>query len=249
MTPGTARCTHVVIFGAGLGGARQWLALSTLPAIEVISFLDNDPGKHGTMQFGLPVRGIADLASMGYDYVIVASIHHRAIRAQLLAHRVPRRRILVVSPAGDARAELRARGVDLGAQIRLPEAPALRVAVCGAGTAGMQAWETLTPHGVEVVAFLDNDRRRWGTCFLGAPVGSPTDLDPVDVDFVLVASVHAEAITRQLLGLGIPPAKIATAAMLELLLASRALRECGPETSMDRSRAGVAEARFERADS
>lgn len=216
------RCpTRVVIFGAGLAGVQQWMALCRLPAIEVVSFLDNDPRKHGTPMFGMPVRGIEALASIDYDYILVASIHHAAIRTQLVKSRVAARRILVLTPAGDVGAELRARGVDVGTRIRLPQAPVMRVAIFGAGTAGLRAWESLAAYsGVDVVAFLDNDRPRWGTSFLGVPIEAPGDLDPATVDFVLVASVHATAIIRQLLGLGVPEARIATPAMLEWRLAA-----------------------------
>lgn len=213
------RNTRVVIFGAGLGGARVWMALSPLPAIDVVSFVDNDPRKHGTTLYDTPVCGLDGLSSLDYDYVLVASIHHAAIRTQLVKSGVPGRRILVLGPAHDVRAQLRARRIDVGTRVRLPDAPVLRAAICGAGSAGLHAWESLTAYaGVEIVAFLDNDRQRWGTSFLGVPVASADDLDPATVDFVLVASVHSAAIVRQLLELGIPTKQIATPTMLEWLV-------------------------------
>jgi FlaA1/EpsC-like NDP-sugar epimerase len=217
------RNARVVIFGAGLGGVQLSIALLQLAGVEVVSFLDNDAARHGTQVLGIPVRGVDALPSIDYDCVIVASIHHAAIRAQLVQNHVPARRILVATPGMDARAQLRARGIETGPHLRLPEAPVLRVAVFGAGAAGLRAWESLTAHaGVEIVTFVDNDRQRWGTAFLGVPVVSPAEAARATVDFVLVASVHATAIIRQLLSLGVPAAQIATPAMLEWLLAARA---------------------------
>jgi len=229
------RRTRVVIFGAGLGGVTQWMALARLPAIDIVACLDNDARRHGTTLFGTPIHGVDRLASLAYDYIVVASIHHAAIRAQLRAAGVPARRLIVLRPAADVRRELVARGAAVGSRRRVPRAPARRVAIFGAGAAGLQAWAALAAsRRVEVVAFIDNDRRRWGTSFLGAPVRSLESLAPDAVDHIVVASVHATAILRQLLGAGVPMERVATPIVLEWRLAAEARqREAGDAGGAD----------------
>ena len=75
----------------------------------------------------------------------------------------------------------------------------------------MRAWESLgARREIEVVAFLDNDVRRREMPFLGLPVLAPADLDPSAVDGLLIGSMYADAIVRQLVELGVPRARIYT---------------------------------------
>lgn len=48
---------RIVIFGVGENGFQAYHILRHRPDIEVVGFLDDDPGKHGTTVLGLPVFG------------------------------------------------------------------------------------------------------------------------------------------------------------------------------------------------
>jgi FlaA1/EpsC-like NDP-sugar epimerase len=106
----------------------------------------------------------------------------------------------------------------------------VRVAICGAGMGGLRAWERLAPNPVlEIVTFVDRDPRRRESSFLGVPVVPMAGFDPGDVDAIVMASMHAEAIARQLLSHGAQPARIYTLPLFEWLLRVRA---ANPATAM-----------------
>lgn len=82
--------------------------------------------------------------------------------------------------------------------------PRLRVALFGAGARGLQCLGALAGNPrLEVVGFLDNDRRKWGTSVAGLPVHEPTGDRCRDVDAILLASIHAKEILAQLTRLGV----------------------------------------------
>jgi hypothetical protein len=63
-----------------------------------------------------------------------------------------------------------------------------RVAIFGAGAAGLLARALADRCGWEVSRWVDNDRARWGEQIDGAAIGNPAELRRQDFDVVLVAS-------------------------------------------------------------
>lgn len=210
---------RLVVFGAGLAGMKAWIALTQLPAVEVVAFLDNDPKKRDTCLFGTPVRSVSALGAIHYDAVLIASLSANDIRRQLLAQGVPESMLHVVDPGRDLGTQLLSRGMPVGRRRTLRRCPAWRVGIFGAGAAGLQAWESLAPHPcVDVVAFLDNDRRRQQSRFLGVPVMSPHEIDVDSLDAVVVASVHANEMIAELLDAGVPADRVFTVELFRWFL-------------------------------
>jgi GT2 family glycosyltransferase/Tfp pilus assembly protein PilF/glycosyltransferase involved in cell wall biosynthesis len=71
----------LILFGAGAGGRT---ALNQMPAsTQVVAFADNDKAKHGKVVCGLRVLAPEELLTATFDYVVISSIYHEAIAAQL----------------------------------------------------------------------------------------------------------------------------------------------------------------------
>ena len=51
---------------------------------------------------------------------------------------------------------------------------------------------------VEILAFLDNDQKKWGTKFMGKEICSPDAICQLNYDVVLIASVYEEEVFNQL---------------------------------------------------
>jgi hypothetical protein len=71
--------------------------------------------------------------------------------------------------------------------------------------------------GHEVVAFLDNDPARRGGEIQGRPVLSPSEALALDLDLVVVASLRADEMIRQLRALGVPEERIERYPLFRLL--------------------------------
>jgi predicted aldo/keto reductase-like oxidoreductase len=82
------------------------------------------------------------------------------------------------------------------------------ILVCfGAGTTGRNALNNMRACGIEADYFCDNAQRLWGTAVDGVRVISPAQLQEMSSAqklCVLITSVHAEEIRRQLAAAGIP---------------------------------------------
>lgn len=75
--------------------------------------------------------------------------------------------------------------------------------------AGARRAHACVRHRYDVKAFADNDSRKHGTRFLRRPVISPHDLHRFPSETVLIASMHADQIARQLvLDLRIDPTRV-----------------------------------------
>ena len=76
-----------------------------------------------------------------------------------------------------------------------------KVILFGASTLGKIALEYLqkTDKGYKVIAFCDNDRRKWGMKFAGIPVISPEELKKENSQ-IIITSLYDTAIVKQLLG-------------------------------------------------
>jgi hypothetical protein len=88
----------------------------------------------------------------------------------------------------------------------LVEGPRRRVAIFGAGSGGRKALAELLPDS-EVVAFLDS-RADGERELLGLPIRKPEAVHDLNVDAVILASVHAGPMFHQLLALGFPRERI-----------------------------------------
>lgn len=87
---------RIVVFGTGLAGRR---AVGTLRGwAEPVAFCDNDTRKHGSRLDGLPVVGVADLAGLSWDGILVASKYWPEICRQLLTLGIPAERIDLARP-------------------------------------------------------------------------------------------------------------------------------------------------------
>lgn len=78
-----------------------------------------------------------------------------------------------------------------------------KVALFGASSAGMQCAADLARRdGIHVHCFLDNDPARWGSAVAGVRVRKPSSAAFDQVDFIVVSSVHVDAISRQVVDAG-----------------------------------------------
>ena len=85
-----------------------------------------------------------------------------------------------------------------------------RVYIFGAGKYGMFIHMFLHLHNVEVIAFCDNNSRRWGQTVQTIPVISPVEAVTGGSEVFYVAAVknHIQEIIEQLLRLGIEENRI-----------------------------------------
>jgi len=88
----------------------------------------------------------------------------------------------------------------------LVEGSRRRVAIFGAGSGGRKALAELLPD-TEAVAFLDSRADGEGE-LLGLPIRRPEAVHDLNVDAVILASVHAGPMYHQLLALGFPGERI-----------------------------------------
>jgi len=77
----------------------------------------------------------------------------------------------------------------------------------GASGGGRSALSRL-PAGIRVVAFADNDCTKHGKIFCGLKVFSPCDLLSLSYDYIIITSIHHQAISTQLRAMGIDSARI-----------------------------------------
>lgn len=61
---------------------------------------------------------------------------------------------------------------------------------------------------MEIVCFIDNDSRKWGTFLDGHPIISPKEITNWQFDYIFLVSVHYQSMRKQALDLGIPECKI-----------------------------------------
>lgn len=83
----------------------------------------------------------------------------------------------------------------------------MKIVVFGTGSALTDFLTTLPDHH-QVVALCDNNAEKWGTSVAGIPVVSPSALQEIDADLIVIASRSVDSIRRQLLGLGFPAEKM-----------------------------------------
>ncbi|MGI2156627.1 nucleoside-diphosphate sugar epimerase/dehydratase [Shewanella baltica] len=72
-----------------------------------------------------------------------------------------------------------------------------RIVIFGASRGGISAYHYFK-HEYEVIAFADNDNKKHGQSLLGKPVVSAKDLQTMQLDKIVIASLYALQIHRQL---------------------------------------------------
>ena len=85
----------------------------------------------------------------------------------------------------------------------------IKILLFGASEAGLNALTHLS-NKVVVIGFIDNDKKKTGTKYQGFPVFSPSDLENLEYDFILITSMYLTEIHSQLLDIGIAEDKIIT---------------------------------------
>src|SRR5947207_502207 len=78
---------NIAIFGCGAAGKGAFRQLQT--RYRIVSFLDNDPEKHGSRVLGVPVRNPETYNYAKVDHVFIASMYLDEILVQLLRLEVP----------------------------------------------------------------------------------------------------------------------------------------------------------------
>jgi hypothetical protein len=179
-----------------MGGERVLRLLRG--AWQVLAFVDNDAGRHGSQIDGVTIRSPEFVQKHGEAVVFLASMYAEEIQAQLLAMGVARSRIRHVDTQ-----------VLLGAAVPVSpnEERKADVIIFGAGAGGRRAFEQL-PFECRVVAFADNDPAKVGQSFCGHPIIAPAEIPGRAFDHVIVASMYADEIIPQLEQLGVAPHRI-----------------------------------------
>lgn len=90
--------TKLLLFGASQGGVEMLKRLSRFE--RVLGFVDNDQKKHGERLKGYPIFDPASGLKLGYDYILISSVHYEAIEKQLADSGVNSERILSPSALG-----------------------------------------------------------------------------------------------------------------------------------------------------
>ena len=72
-----------------------------------------------------------------------------------------------------------------------------RVVIFGAGKIGAKSFEYISKD-YEVVAFVDNDKKRWNTQKNGITILSPDEMMTINVDLIIIATIYYQEIGRQL---------------------------------------------------
>jgi O-methyltransferase len=72
---------NVLLFGAGDAGERLYQILDS--RYNVLSFVDNDPQKHGTMLCNKLVMPPEAICECEYDLIIISNIHGESVKNQL----------------------------------------------------------------------------------------------------------------------------------------------------------------------
>lgn len=79
------------------------------------------------------------------------------------------------------------------------------IVIFGTGSNGERAWRASEGRAdVRVVCFADNDPRKHGTEFHGCPVVAAEALSHTAWDLIVIASMYARDISRQLIAMGLP---------------------------------------------
>jgi glycosyltransferase involved in cell wall biosynthesis len=177
---------------------------------EIVCFVDDDERKQGRAFLGHPVIGFGDLAALKIDELIVSGDRRADIQTRLTragSDNIPLRAIdLAPLRIERARADVYTQAMR-GALAGKGRSGREKVVIFGAGAGGQQAFGSVK-RTRDVVAFADNDRKKHGTSVLGKPVIGVPQLAGMEYDRVVIASVHASEIKRQLFAAGIASDRI-----------------------------------------
>ena len=76
-----------------------------------------------------------------------------------------------------------------------------------------------------IVAFVDNDSRKWGSVIDGIVVCPPSELDALEYDFVFILTAYDLEIRRQLIGMKINMFKVYDLRQPEMLLSTEGIKK------------------------
>lgn len=79
----------------------------------------------------------------------------------------------------------------------------VRIIIFGTGKGAIDFIERCNKENVDIVAFCDNDKNKWGTAFYNRIIISPEDITLYDFKYIVIASSFYNEITLQLLEMGI----------------------------------------------
>jgi len=82
-----------------------------------------------------------------------------------------------------------------------------KILIFGAGKAAEDLYGKL-PAGIEVLAFVDNDKNKQGMEFQGRRIISPAEIDRYEYDCIVIASMYELEIIDQLIDLDIKPGRV-----------------------------------------
>lgn len=78
----------------------------------------------------------------------------------------------------------------------------------GTGNFGKGIMSILLSNNIEIICFIDNDNKKWGKMLEGKQIKSPSELESIDFDLILITSMFLKEIFDQLISLGIDEDKI-----------------------------------------
>lgn len=186
-----SRTRKIILYGAGNNGRY---VLFRMPSDScVVAVCDSDPKKHDTYFCGYRVLDPDSIQAIEFDCVVVATVQFAAVANRLKDLGVTSDRIenglstgLGPDSACDSSGTVNSR----------------RVVLYGAGQGGKYVLSHIST-ATEVVAVVDGDLTKHGTCFCGHRVFSPEQIGQLVYDAVVVATVHFEAVQARLLSLGV----------------------------------------------
>lgn len=91
MLGGFSKKDRILVFGAGSGGANFYKRNRS--RYQVQGFIDNNQARQQETLFGKPIHGPHQLATLGYDKIIIASDYFREIHPQLISLGIPEKSI------------------------------------------------------------------------------------------------------------------------------------------------------------
>lgn len=90
----------------------------------------------------------------------------------------------------------------------IEETDSPKYVIFGCGDRGQAAFKKLCEKQSDLIAFMDNDARLWGSCLEGIPVIKPQVCAGKGVKYVIANEAHFEKINQQLLELGVKKEEI-----------------------------------------
>ena len=104
----------------------------------------------------------------------------------------------------------------------------MRVIVFGAGARTGQIFEDLKSD-IEIIAIVDNDKKKWGSVIGGVLIHSPEYVKEAEYDYIFIVPVNYYEIQRQLEKMGVKKECIANSTHIELVCQEISVKEFATE--------------------